>query len=332
MTDNIEAALGKGKRKGKGIKEIKDKVVKYVKNNKSKLLKAVLIGAPVGAAVGATVGHLLSRGRREPEPEQFIQPTPIVPFSGRAFRLPLRLGEPARPVGEGLKEIKDKVVGFVKKHKGKIATAATLGALATAYKNGDKIMDYVDQTRLGQTETGQKILGNLGYAMGHLDVYKGLLEYLWDKYRKERFGSGISSKSIPRTRRLGAPLGVKTQRQAAEPREKKKEIYILGAGIKDFWNKHKEKIKKAAKLAIIAYNVHKIYKNWDTIKSNFKYGKVVYDMGKDLGEGKDLDVDKYVNNLADVFPRQRDRNLENGAVLFQETLRNVFGRNIQDEN
>ena len=70
MTDNIEAALGRGKR-GKGFKEVKDKVVNYVKKNKGKLLKAVLIGAPIGAVVGATVGHLLTQGRRrEPEPER----------------------------------------------------------------------------------------------------------------------------------------------------------------------------------------------------------------------------------------------------------------------
>lgn len=186
--DNIEAALGKGKRKGKGLKEIKDKVVNYVKNNKKKLLKSALIGTLIGAPIGAAVGHLLTQRRRQ-EPEQFIQPRPIVPFSGRAFRLPLRLGEPARPVeGAGLKEVKDNVVNFVKKHKGKIATVGKLAALAAIYKNKEPIMDYLDSTRLGQTPIGQRILGNLGYVQGHIDVYSGILSYLWDRYRRERLG------------------------------------------------------------------------------------------------------------------------------------------------
>jgi hypothetical protein len=186
--DNVIEALGKGKRKGKGLKEVKDKVVNYVKKNKGKLLKATLIGVPVAAAVGAAVGHLISRGRRQ-EPEQFIQPRPFVPFAGRAFRLPLRLGEPARPVeGAGLKEVKDNVVNFVKKHKGKIAAVGKLAALAIAYKNKDKIIDYLDSTRLGQTPIGQNILGNLGYVQGHIDVYSGLLQHLWDRYRRERLG------------------------------------------------------------------------------------------------------------------------------------------------
>lgn len=391
MTDNIEAALGRGKR-GKGFKEVKDKVVNYVKKNKGKLLKATLIGVPVGAAVGAAVGHLLTQGRRrEPEPEQFIQPTPIIPFSGKAFRLPLRPGEPARPVegtglkeraikvkdaivdfikknkkiiiagfmagalgsvynnwdefkktfskktqaeldaelnkiykqhiphkykedprrpdpafveeipegksGRGFEEIKDKTVQFIKNHKGKLKTAATLGLLALAYNKGDKIMDYIDTTRLGQTETGQKILGNLGYAMGHYDVYKGVLQHLWDKYRAEKFGRGN---------------------------------YILGAGIKDFWKKHGNKIKKAAKLALAIYGIKNTYQNWDKLKSQFKYGKVVYEMAKDIQQEKDLDIEKYVTKLADVFPQQKDKTLENGAVLFQQTLRDGFGRNIQD--
>jgi hypothetical protein len=184
--DNVIEALGRGKKKqGRGLKEVKDKVVNYVKKNKKKLLKATLIGVPVAAAVGATVGHLLTRGRRR-EPEQA---RPFVPFAGRAFRLPLRLGEPARPVeGAGLKEVKDNVVNFVKKHKVKIATAGKLAALAIAYKNKDKIMDYLDNTRLGQTPIGQRVLGNLGYVQGHIDVYSGLLGYLWDKYRRERLG------------------------------------------------------------------------------------------------------------------------------------------------
>jgi len=187
--DNVVEALGKGrKKKGQGLKEVKDKVVNYVKKNKGKLLKAALIGAPIGAVVGATVGHLISRGRRQ-EPEQFIPPRPIVPFSGRAFRLPLRPGGPARPVeGAGLKEVKDNVINFVKKHKGKIATVGKLAALAIAYKNKDKIIDYLDSTRLGQTPIGQRVLGNLGYVQGHVDVYSGLLQHLWDRYRRERLG------------------------------------------------------------------------------------------------------------------------------------------------
>jgi hypothetical protein len=49
-------------------------------------------------------------------------------------------------------------------------------------------MDYLDNTRLGQTPIGQRVLGNLGYVQGHIDVYSGLLQHLWDRYRRERLG------------------------------------------------------------------------------------------------------------------------------------------------
>ena len=202
--DNVIEALGKGRnKKGKGlkemkekVKEVKNKVVKYVKKNRVKILKDALIGVPIGLALGATAKHLLSQRRRE-EPQR--QPAaPFVPFRGQAFRLPLRLGEPLRllgePVeilGEGFKEVKDNVVNFVKKHKGKIATVGKLAALAAIYKNSDKIIDYIDSTRLGQSQIGQNILGNLGYAQGHIDVYSGILQHLFNKYRRDVLGFGV---------------------------------------------------------------------------------------------------------------------------------------------
>jgi hypothetical protein len=195
--DNVIEALGKGRnKKGKGLKEIKDKVkevkdkvVNYVKKNKVKILKDALIGVPIGLALGATAKHLLSQ-RRRAEPRR-RPAAPFVPFSGQAFRLPLRPGEPPRPVGAGFKEVKDNVVNFVKKHKGKIATAGKLAALAAIYKNSDKILDYVDKTKLGQTQIGQNILGNLGYAQGHIDVYSGILQHLFNKYRRDVLGFGV---------------------------------------------------------------------------------------------------------------------------------------------
>jgi len=195
--DNVIEALGKGRnKKGKGlkemkekVKEVKNKVVNYVKKNKRKILSDALIGVPIGLALGATAKHLLSQRRRE-EPQR--QPAaPFVPFRGQAFRLPLRLGEPPRPVGAGFKEVKDNVVNFVKKHKGKIATVGKLAALAAIYKNSDKILDYIDSTRLGQSQIGQNILGNLGYAQGHIDVYSGILQHLFNKYRRDVLGFGV---------------------------------------------------------------------------------------------------------------------------------------------
>jgi hypothetical protein len=182
--DNVIEALGKGRKKGKGLKE----VVNYVKNNKRKVLKAALISAPFAIAAGLAAGHYVSRRGRAPR-RQPIQPRPFVPFAGEAFRLPLRPGDPPRRVeGAGLKEINDKVVNFVKKHKEKFAAAGKMVALAALYKNKDKIIDYLDSTRLGQTPIGQNILGNLGYVQGHIDVYSGLLQHLWDRYRRERLG------------------------------------------------------------------------------------------------------------------------------------------------
>jgi hypothetical protein len=180
--DNVIEALGRGRKKGKGLSKGLKEVYNYIKNNKRKVLKAALISAPFGIAAGLAAGHYVSRRRRAPR--QPIQPArPFVPFAGEAFRLP------SRPVeGAGLKEINDKVVNFVKKHHGKIATVGKMVALAALYKNKDKIIDYIDSTRLGQTPIGQRVLGNLGYVQGHIDVYSGLLQHLWDRYRRERLG------------------------------------------------------------------------------------------------------------------------------------------------
>jgi hypothetical protein len=190
--DNVIEALGRGKKKqGKGLSKGLKEVYNYIKNNKRKILKAALISAPFGIAAGIAAGRYVSRRRRAPR--QPIEPArPFVPFAGPGFRLPLRPGEPARPVeGAGLKEINDKVVNFVKKHHGKIATVGKMVALAALYKNKDKIIDYLDSTRLGQTPIGQRVLGNLGYVQGHIDVYSGLLQHLWDRYRRERLGQRL---------------------------------------------------------------------------------------------------------------------------------------------
>jgi len=302
-----EKALIPFKKDGSGLKEraikIKDAIVNFIKKNKK-----IIIAGFMAGTLGSVYNNWDEFKKAFSKPTQ----TELDAMLNKIYKehIPsLYKEDPRRPdpafveeireekSGRGFEEIKDKTVQFIKNHKGKLKTAATLGLLALAYNKGDKIIDYIDKTKLGQTETGQKILGNLGYATGHFDVYKGVLQHLWDKYRAEKFGRG-------------------------------KQIYILGAGIKDFWKKHKDKIKKAAKLAIIAYNINKVYQNWDAIKTNFKYGKVVYDMQNDLQQDKDLDIDKYVSKLADVFPKPQDKTLQNGAVLFEQTLRDVFRRNI----